>query len=225
MKVAVVILNWNGRKLLEQFLPSVVSFSKGADVYVADNASTDDSVAFLSFVPMDVFGFRMKFTRRLCSLRLISLILSRDHIESLMFGIQTGQYVKCHLTELCIENSWFLHDEAIEELCDGLPKSSALEKLVLEGNHFTDHHIALIFDSLKSHKSLTWLDLSDNECRQEGVEALARFLAIDHATAESNTIRKSRPLRTLILNRQIKPEDSSSSQQRLDFDHLVPTPP
>ena len=48
MKVAVVILNWNGRKLLEQFLPSVVSFSKGADVYVADNASTDDSVAFLS---------------------------------------------------------------------------------------------------------------------------------------------------------------------------------
>ena len=47
MKIAVVILNWNGKKLLEQFLPSVVTHSKEADVYVADNASTDDSVTFL----------------------------------------------------------------------------------------------------------------------------------------------------------------------------------
>ncbi|MXN89761.1 glycosyltransferase [Flavobacterium sp. Sd200] len=44
---AVVILNWNGRQLLEQFLPSVVQHSAGAQVYVADNASTDDSVAFI----------------------------------------------------------------------------------------------------------------------------------------------------------------------------------
>jgi GT2 family glycosyltransferase len=47
MKVAVVILNWNGKRLLEQFLPSVVQFSPEATVYVADNASTDDSVAFV----------------------------------------------------------------------------------------------------------------------------------------------------------------------------------
>lgn len=47
MKLAIVILNWNGKKLLEQFLPSVVAFSEGADIYVADNASTDDSVAFV----------------------------------------------------------------------------------------------------------------------------------------------------------------------------------
>ena len=47
MKIAVVILNWNGTKLLEQFLPSVVKYSLGADIYVADNASTDDSVAFV----------------------------------------------------------------------------------------------------------------------------------------------------------------------------------
>jgi len=43
-KIAVVILNWNGAKLLEQFLPSVVSYSEDATVYVADNASTDTSV-------------------------------------------------------------------------------------------------------------------------------------------------------------------------------------
>ncbi len=48
MDIAVVILNWNGRELLERFLPSVVKFSKGATVYVADNASTDASVTFIS---------------------------------------------------------------------------------------------------------------------------------------------------------------------------------
>ena len=39
MKVAVVILNWNGKQLLEQFLPGMVSCSKNdADIYVADIA-------------------------------------------------------------------------------------------------------------------------------------------------------------------------------------------
>jgi len=47
MKIAVVILNWNGRALLERFLPSVVNHSKEAQIYVADNASTDDSIEFL----------------------------------------------------------------------------------------------------------------------------------------------------------------------------------
>lgn len=47
MKTAIVILNWNGKKLLEQFLPSVIAYSKDADIYVADNASSDDSVVFL----------------------------------------------------------------------------------------------------------------------------------------------------------------------------------
>ncbi len=45
--MAVVILNWNGRRWLEQFLPSVLQNSGGAHVVVADNASTDDSVSFL----------------------------------------------------------------------------------------------------------------------------------------------------------------------------------
>ncbi|KAF2338268.1 glycosyltransferase family 2 protein [Flavobacterium tistrianum] len=47
-KIAVVILNWNGVKLLEQFLPSVIQFSEGAAIYVADNDSTDNSVAFVT---------------------------------------------------------------------------------------------------------------------------------------------------------------------------------
>ena len=47
MKLAIVILNWNGKTLLEQFLPSVIQHSKGADIFIADNASTDDSVDFI----------------------------------------------------------------------------------------------------------------------------------------------------------------------------------
>ncbi|RYD76160.1 MAG: glycosyltransferase family 2 protein [Sphingobacteriales bacterium] len=47
-QVAVVILNWNGKKFLEQFLPSVLNSSyENMRVIVADNASTDDSVLFL----------------------------------------------------------------------------------------------------------------------------------------------------------------------------------
>jgi len=47
-KVAVVILNWNGRKFLEKFLPSVLANSADvADIIIADNASTDSSIEFL----------------------------------------------------------------------------------------------------------------------------------------------------------------------------------
>ncbi len=45
--IAIVILNWNGKSYLEQFLPSVMRYSKGARVIVADNGSTDDSVVFV----------------------------------------------------------------------------------------------------------------------------------------------------------------------------------
>lgn len=47
MKIAVVILNWNGVQLLEKFLPSIVQNSPEATVYLADNASTDDSISFV----------------------------------------------------------------------------------------------------------------------------------------------------------------------------------
>ena len=47
MKTALVILNWNGKKFLEQFLPSVIKHSADANVFVADNGSTDDSISFL----------------------------------------------------------------------------------------------------------------------------------------------------------------------------------
>jgi GT2 family glycosyltransferase len=48
LKTAIIILNWNGQKLLEQFLPSVVNFSSElAEIYIADNASTDTSIKYV----------------------------------------------------------------------------------------------------------------------------------------------------------------------------------
>jgi GT2 family glycosyltransferase len=48
LKTAVVILNWNGKKFLEKFLPGVIRYSSPlAEIIIADNASTDDSVAYL----------------------------------------------------------------------------------------------------------------------------------------------------------------------------------
>ncbi len=46
-KTAVVILNYNGKHYLEKFLPSVTEYSTEAEIIIADNASTDDSVLFL----------------------------------------------------------------------------------------------------------------------------------------------------------------------------------
>ena len=46
--VAVVIINWNGKKLLKKFLPSVTNFSKEAKIYIIDNFSNDSSIKFIN---------------------------------------------------------------------------------------------------------------------------------------------------------------------------------
>lgn len=45
-KIAIVILNYNGRNFLEKFLPSVIAHSESYPIYVADSASKDDSLAW-----------------------------------------------------------------------------------------------------------------------------------------------------------------------------------
>jgi GT2 family glycosyltransferase len=64
LKIAVVILNWNGRKFLEEFLPQVIKFSKNqAEVIIADNASSDGSIEFLnqSFPGIRVIQFNKNY--------------------------------------------------------------------------------------------------------------------------------------------------------------------
>lgn len=48
MNVAIVILNWNGSKMMRQYLPTVMKYSRSdAEIWVADNASSDDSMQML----------------------------------------------------------------------------------------------------------------------------------------------------------------------------------
>jgi len=62
VKTAIVILNWNGRELLERFLGNVVMHSSHlATIYVADNASTDTSVTYCKEqLPNDVIIIQNK---------------------------------------------------------------------------------------------------------------------------------------------------------------------
>ncbi|NOX66238.1 MAG: glycosyltransferase, partial [Chlorobi bacterium] len=46
-ETAVVILNYNGVAFLKKYLPTVILYSEGAEIVVADNASTDESVEFM----------------------------------------------------------------------------------------------------------------------------------------------------------------------------------
>lgn len=89
MKIAVVILNWNGTKLLEQFLPSVLEYSAEATIYVADNASTDDSIAFVkeNFPTIQIienqsnFGFAQGYNEALKSVDAEIFALVNSDIE------------------------------------------------------------------------------------------------------------------------------------------------
>lgn len=88
--VAVVILNWNGEKFLRQFLSSVLEHSQDlADVYVIDNNSKDNSIAFLeqSFPQVQIvrlddnYGFAGGYNRGLVSISNDYYVLLNSDVE------------------------------------------------------------------------------------------------------------------------------------------------
>lgn len=89
MSVAIVILNWNGKSLLEKYLPSVIKYSCGYDVYVADNGSTDDSIELLNkefpsvnIVTLDKnYGFTGGYNRALKQIEADYYVLLNDDVE------------------------------------------------------------------------------------------------------------------------------------------------
>lgn len=89
MKIAVVILNWNGADLLRKFLPSVIQYSNEADIYVADNASTDDSIAVLEteFPSVQIvriernFGFAKGYNEALKKVQAEVFVLLNSDVE------------------------------------------------------------------------------------------------------------------------------------------------
>jgi GT2 family glycosyltransferase len=88
-KTAVVILNFNGEKLLPEFLPSVIQHSTGAEVYVADNGSTDNSITLLksNFPTVKIvaleknFGFCGGYNRALSLIDAEYFVLLNSDVE------------------------------------------------------------------------------------------------------------------------------------------------
>jgi GT2 family glycosyltransferase len=89
-RVAVVILNWNGRDFLSQFLPSVTATTYvNVEIIVADNGSTDDSLAFLrtGFPSLRVialernFGFAGGYNRALRQVKADYFVLLNSDVE------------------------------------------------------------------------------------------------------------------------------------------------
>ena len=87
--MAVVILNFNTRRHLEQYLPSVVANSAGARIIVADNGSPDDSVAFLKQEYPDVevidlqhnYGFAGGYNRALQEIEADIFVILNSDVE------------------------------------------------------------------------------------------------------------------------------------------------
>ncbi len=90
-EISVVILNWNGKSFLAQFLPSVVQHSDfpGTEVVVADNGSSDDSVAFIKehFPSVRIitleknYGFAMGYRKALDAIHARYYVLLNSDVE------------------------------------------------------------------------------------------------------------------------------------------------
>ena len=89
-KIAIVILNWNGRKMLEQYLSGVIMYSRDdATIYVADNNSSDDSMAYLEQYAPEVktikldqnYGFAGGYNRALKQIEAEYYVLLNSDVE------------------------------------------------------------------------------------------------------------------------------------------------
>lgn len=90
MKLAIVILNWNGLSMMSRFLPTVLEYSRDeAEIYVADNASTDGSVDWLKQHYPDVhiilldrnYGFAEGYNRALKQIEAEYYLLLNSDVE------------------------------------------------------------------------------------------------------------------------------------------------
>lgn len=91
-KTAVVILNWNGQKLLDKFLPTVLkhSLNEETEVVVADNGSTDNSVEYLTanfpdlpLIELDEnYGFAEGYNRAIAKVDAEYIVLLNSDIET-----------------------------------------------------------------------------------------------------------------------------------------------
>ena len=89
-KVAIVILNWNGQKMLAKYLPNVIDYSRqDAEIWVADNSSSDGSMHLLetqfpqvkTIVLEQNFGFAEGYNRALKQIDAEYYVLLNSDVE------------------------------------------------------------------------------------------------------------------------------------------------
>lgn len=113
---AVVILNFNGRSLLQQFLPSVLQYSKEARVVVVDNGSTDDSVQWLTDNFPDVENIRIEKNLGFCG-----------GYNFALKQIQATYYVLLN-SDVEVTSGWLL---PLVNLLDRIPSAAAVQPKIL----------------------------------------------------------------------------------------------
>jgi len=126
VKTAVVILNWNGKKFLKQFLPALTRFTNLPDteIIIADNFSTDDSIDFLhqnypslKIIKLDKnYGFTGGYNRALKKVDAKYYVLINSDIE--------------------VTKNWLI---PLVEVMDGNDKIAAIQpkiKAYYQKNHF-----------------------------------------------------------------------------------------
>lgn len=237
----------------------------------AENAASSSSDIFA----LDALGFRMRFSGRLRKLELINLPITRDHAESLMYGIETNVATGtgCRLDTLVMEGVRFVHEEdgeeedemeevmydgeneneighiagdidseetgtlpttsgdgtvVVRELCEGFPNNCTLKTIRLERCGLTDAQIALIFDSLAHHPTLTNINLSENSCRKLGLEALDRILVspqwMPHSARKNDddgNVKDYCKIESLDLSYQFMSEETYGTGEHIQLDILT----
>ncbi|REJ84889.1 MAG: glycosyltransferase family 2 protein [Bacteroidetes bacterium] len=120
-RTAVVILNWNGKAFLEKFLSNVVRFSEDdAEVIVADNDSTDDSVEFVQ--------------KHFPSVRLIQLEENSGYAGGYNKALEklNHQYFILLNSDVEVTQSWI---SPLIKFMDENPKVSACQPKILSWHH------------------------------------------------------------------------------------------
>ena len=106
-KIAVVILNWNGKSLLQKFLPPLLAYTPQniADIVVVDNASSDDSVSFMKsaypetqLILLDKnYGFAEGYNRSIAQLEHQYVVLLNSDVEVTPHWLETAlDYLETH---------------------------------------------------------------------------------------------------------------------------------
>ena len=97
MKLSIIILNWNGVDMLRRFLPSVIEHSPEAEIIVADNGSTDESLQLLAERFPDIrvlafdrnYGFAEGYNKAIaqieCNYCLLLKTILFYHIKNIFF--------------------------------------------------------------------------------------------------------------------------------------------